>query len=160
MAFTKTKNYNPYQNSNKEYKEIQSFIGVGEYQKALKVTKDIQDKNFTDIPSHLYASYIFEKLNNKAESRFHSKIFDGLLMSILKSGSGKDKRNAFIVITVAEEYDFLSWLNMKTKEQSLVKEDGFRFDVLRVVDKRTQKESDMYFNVHLVFAHLNNMFKK
>jgi hypothetical protein len=78
-------------------------------------------------------------------------MFRGILTSILKSGDGKTPATAFKVIAAPEEYALLNALNFKMTKQSLIENDGKRYDRMDVTDSKTQTKATIYFNIDTPF---------
>jgi len=49
------------------------------------------------------------------------------------------------VINTKEEYSFQNWFNLQLIEQELFQEDGFKFDLMKVSEKNSNEEYDIYF---------------
>jgi len=148
MAYTKTKSYNPYDIKIDVWrKEIKINIEEQNFRKALEIADKILKKRYIDIKTHLYCGYIYEHLNDLAKSDYHYYIYNGLLNSIYFSGDGKSAKTAFIVMEISEEFDLMKWLKLKHSKQSLMVENGYSFDILKVYDNN--KETELFFNIYL-----------
>ena len=74
------------------------------------------------------------------EARIHAKWVDGLMRSVMASGSGKSADDPFVTISVTEEYDLLFMFELTPTNQALMDTDPpvDRFDVVtRGGDKTT-----------------------
>jgi len=157
MAYTKTKSYDPYDVKIDELrKEIKINIEEQNFQKALEIADKILKKRYIDIKTHLYCDYIYKRLNDTAKSDYHYDIYNGLLNSIYFSGDGKSAKTAFIIMEISEEYDLIRWLKLKHSKQSLMVEDGYSFDILKVFDDN--KETELFFNIYLALKRLSEEF--
>lgn len=154
MAYTKTKEYNPYSVKIDELKRSVEFnIEEKNFDKALDIADQILNERFIDIKTHLYCGNIYDKLNNKEKSDYHYKIYNGLLSSIYFSGDGKSARTAFIIIEISEEYDLMKWLEFQHTKQYLMLLDGYSFDIFEVSNDNI--ETELFFNTALALEHLS-----
>ncbi len=161
MAYTKTEDYSPYDIEERDLlKKSLSLIGKLEYDEGLSVLHSIQETNFVNISSHLYCEYVYKLIGDSVKSKYHYKIYKGLLNSIYKSGDGDTPQTAYIVISPKEEYNFLNWFDLKFIEQKWVKENGYSFDIMKFINKKTKKKSEIYFNISLAFNVLNELYNK
>jgi hypothetical protein len=157
MAYTKTKIYDPYDIKFDDMrKKIKLNIKEQNFEKALKIANKILEKRYIDIRTHLYCSYIYEQQGDSVKSNYHYNIYNGLMNSIYFSGDGKNKKNAFIVIEVSEEYDLLNWLKLNFRGQSLIIKDGYSFDVMKVFDENS--ETELFFNIELALKRFSEEF--
>jgi hypothetical protein len=75
-----------------------------------------------------------------------------LIDSIRSSGDGKSPATAWVVISVDEEYAVLRALGFKPSGQSLLRQNGHSYDVMKTKsDDGT--EQTFYFNVDIPFKH-------
>jgi hypothetical protein len=161
MAYTKTKEYSPYESDiGDSLEKALLLIDSLRFEDALSILKYIQDYNFVNIPSYLYCGYIYKELGDALNSEYHYNIYDGLLNSIYNSGDGISPETAYIVITTKEEYDFLAWFGLQCDGQSLLNSDGYSFDMMEVTDPETKENFEIYFNIELAFDILRRSFGK
>lgn len=157
MAYTKRKNYNPYNIEIDELRDkIKSYIEEKKLKQALEVADSILNDRYIDIKTHLYCGYIYKQLDDSIKSAYHQRIYNGLLESIYYSGDGKSAETAFIVIEVSEEYDLLNWLELKFLGQSLIVKDGYSFDIIKAVDEN--REMELFFNIALALKNFSEEF--
>jgi len=122
------------------------------YEKAAEYAGMILDENFAYIEAHLAAAAAYKQMKEPEKEKFHRDIADGLIKSIQDSGDGKSRKTAYVVVSVTEEYTLLKVLGLKPKKQSLTGEDGHKYDMLEVVDKKTAEPSVVYFNIDTFFG--------
>jgi hypothetical protein len=94
-----------------------------------------------DAEAHFHVAMAMSALGRHREAFSHLYSFHGLVQSILESGPGTSKQNAFKVISVSEEYDVLRVLRAELVNQSL----DAPYDVMRV--KIGSEETTLYFDV-------------
>jgi hypothetical protein len=154
MAYTKTKDYNPYNIQIDELRRSIEFnIEEKNFEKALEIADKILDERYIDIKTHLYCGNIYDKLNDEAKSDYHYDIYNGLLSSIYFSGDGKGAKTAFIVIEISEEYDLMRWLEVEHTKQYLMLLDGYSFDIFEVSNDNI--ETELFFNTALALERLS-----
>ncbi len=61
---------------------------------------------------------------------------------------------------VDEEYTLLRFLGYQMQSQGLNKEEGHTFDVLTVINPKTQKTDKLYFNIDKIWAGYEKLFGK
>ena len=155
MAYTKTKDYNPYNVELDELrKEIEFDIEERNFKRALDLANKILNERYIDIKTHFYCGNIYDKLNDKEKADYHYGIYNGLLSSIYFSGDGKSPETAFIVIEISEEYDLMKWLKSEPTKQYLMLQDGYAFDIFAVFND-DNKETELFFNTALALEHLS-----
>jgi hypothetical protein len=79
-------------------------------------------------------------------------VFRGLIDSIRSSGDGKSPATAWVVISVDEEYAVLRALEFKPSGQSLLRQNGHSYDVMKAKND-DGTEQTFYFNVDIPFEH-------
>lgn len=77
-----------------------------------------------DIDAHLLQAIALENLGRREQALIHQRWRRGLVGSILRSGDGRSTDDAWVVISVAEEYALLRALGARPTGQSLL-EGGF-----------------------------------
>jgi hypothetical protein len=107
-----------------------------------------------DIRFHIYMAIAFQKLGRESESEIHIAWSQGLIDSILRSGDGLTADSAFVTISIAEEYEFLSAARLTPTDQSLTPDGRDRFEVT----DEEGTEHVIYFFPELHWARLADMF--
>jgi hypothetical protein len=159
MAYTKTKDYNPYGDDRETRDKMHIAMGKKEYQKAVEHAEKLLSKNFVNIGAHRIAAIAHAELKNDAQSKLHAYVRDGLIQSIKKSGDGKSPNTAFVVIDTSEEYAVMDSLGVKPMRQSLIGEKGHKYDRQDGEDAKDQRVT-LYFNIDRPFQWLADTFKK
>lgn len=158
-GYVYTDMYNPYG----EHELTDSFFNLyynQEYTKAIdvgeKILKD-DPVNTTIIFKMLVCNHVLENIEMKLN---YVHQYYSLLSIIYNTGDGKSAETAFKVIKVSDEYEILKELGLKSNGQALV---GFcdRLDIdqkSQKIEKGQKKIKELYFDVSLPFAYLNNQF--
>ncbi|CAN5274303.1 hypothetical protein BH20ACI2_BH20ACI2_00980 [soil metagenome] len=134
----------------KAYIAMVKALNDKNFKEAVRIASEIQKTNFVDMNSHVVASMAYQGLGDAKKSKFHEGVYLGLINSILNGGDGNSTKTAYIVISIAEEFALLDALDLKRTSHSAITEDGRKYDVLTVTDKKTNETSKVYFNTDLV----------
>jgi hypothetical protein len=159
LAYTETKQYNPYGGSLDARDAMFALLNAKEYEKAVVASEKILSSNYLDINSHFVAYVANRNLKHAEKADYHKYVFLNLLKSISTSGDGKTMETAFLVISVDEEYALLNFMELQPVGQQKVEENGHNYDKMTAKDPKTKKISTYYFNVDKPFNWLRNRFK-
>jgi len=107
---------------------------------------------WTDFLAHIIAQLAFEKLGKHEDSEREKDIVGGLARSISAGHKGTSASDAFVAVSVAEEYRSLFLLGWSSNGQSLVRQDGHVFDVFKVTDRKSGAAREVWFNIDLFFG--------
>lgn len=156
-AYAASAGYDPYYRGGDDEKQLTSALKTSDCPKVVSTANRILDANFTNITAHVLAASCARKLNDDSSAQYHRKVAQGLLASIARSGDGQSAQTAYVVISVDEEYAFLSTGGYRIKGQSLLQYGQHECDAIDVVDgSGTQKT--IYFNVDRPWAWLAQKF--
>lgn len=109
------------------------------------------DENFALMSAHTVALRLLVPEKSDPRRQLHSKAGLGLMRAVLEQVEKKGTALIFPVLAVSEEYFFLNVLELKSKEQSLVEEDGRFYDVLKCVNPKGEM-LELWFDVTPLFA--------
>jgi hypothetical protein len=124
----------------------------GDWTAALDSAKRALDRDYASPIAHFDALSAYRSLDKPDEAAFHEKILDALLDSIRQSGDGKGPETAYFVVSVQEEYIFLSRvLHLRSVSQAMAQKDGHTYDRLTVSDPSTGQTQDIWFNADYDF---------
>lgn len=160
MAYTQTKDYSAYGIDGQVRSKMFELLDQKKYAEAVKAAEDVLKTNYVEMNAHFVAWIAHEELKNTEKSAFHKQVFNGLVESILAGADGKTPKTAFTVICVPEEYVILSVLKIRRTSQSVVNEDGHKYDLLVVTDPETKAEGKIYFNIDIVWKGYEKMLGK
>jgi len=161
LAYTKTPEYSGYElGISDSLKEIESYFEEDKYREAEGVLVNVLSTHFVNIRAHMLGGYLYNQLGDSIKSQYHYGIYDSLLTSIYYSGDGNTPRSAYIVISTKEEYAFLNWYGLRSREQSLIYEDDHSFDLLKAKDEEAKDAFDIYFNIDLVLNNLRSSLRQ
>jgi len=152
------------------YADLPSFMGSGDDDDRAAMFKALQasdwpaveaaarrviDAMYVDGAAHFMLGVALDK-QGKPDGARERAIGTGLLESI-ETGDGLSYDTAFTVITVAEEYDLMSYIGVSLDTQALSQHDGHTFDVMTTKDD-SGKTAVYYFNIDREWAAENRMF--
>jgi tetratricopeptide (TPR) repeat protein len=135
----------------KSRKAIQAALKAGDWQEALAAANKALDANYVDGDAHMAAMLAYTKLGQPDEAKREQAIAVAIVKSIMKSGDGKSPEQAFVVISVAEEYALLAALQYRPAQQRLVQTGGHAYDALDTVGPDGAKVT-FYFLIDRVLA--------
>jgi hypothetical protein len=160
MAFTETKQYDPYGEDLKTRGAMSEALEKEDYAKAAELAEKIMKEKYVDLRAHLVASRAYSALKKEEQAKYHKYVFDGLLQSILKSGDGKSPATAYVVIGTDEEYVVLGASGIRRTAQALIGEKDQKFDRVDGIDLESKERVTRYFNITRQFSWLEQQFKK
>jgi hypothetical protein len=67
--------------------------------------------------------------------------------TVLASANGTGPSDAYVVISVAQEYEILRLLGLESQGQEFHLVDGQPYDVIHAVDPQTQETRDVWFDI-------------
>ena len=152
--------YDDYRANNKlpdttdQKKAMNKALNAKDYRTALENAERVLASNFVDMDAQMvgYAANLELKIKDKAE--FHKFVFQGLLKSILDSGTGKAPETGWHVIDAHEEYVFLRAMGVTVPvSQSSIRKNGHAYDEIRFKDPKTGGMQIVYFNVDVPASH-------
>lgn len=160
MAFTETEEYSYSGPDKAEQAKFLKPFNDKKYKDALKQAEAFMEKNYVDANAHYVAYNAAKELKDDKKAEFHKTVLLGLLNSIKSGNDGLSEKTPFYVITINEEYTLLTFLGYQRGAQSLRHSDGHSFDVLTATDLKTNKQTQFFFNIDVVWAAEMKLFGK
>ncbi len=158
IAYTDTDDYTPLGCKDGRDELFKAF-NEKKYKEAVKFAEKVMETCYIEMNAHYIASISHSELKNQEKSEFHKKVYLNLVKSIITDGDGKSAKTAWTVISVDEEYAVLSALGFRRTVQSLINENGSKYDVLEAFNIENKEETaKFYFNVDIVFKGYSKMF--
>lgn len=71
--------------------------------------------------------------------------------TVLASAGGTGANDAYVVSSVAQEYEILRLLGLQSQSQQLHRINGRSFDVVRAVNPRTEEAREVWFDISRFF---------
>ena len=155
-AATKS-DYNPYQFS--LLHELNEALGKEDLEEAASII----DKQLSDDPTNLQFYEHKMMLQIKQYGRDSKEADDAffqvfmLSSAILSSGDGLSKESAIHVINIGDEYAILNMYGLSLKMQSLIVEEGQKYDKMDLEPNKYGWES-LYFNISIRETELKKLF--
>ncbi len=160
MAYTRTSDYDPYDGTSQDLRsEMDAAFNNNDFSTAIDLAKKLVKRDPMQTDAYIVLDVSYEQTGDTAKSRFHHFVANGLIQSVLASGSGRTRENAFTVISTDEEYIVLNYLGVKLIQQALVEEAKHSYDVMTVKDPDADSSYELYFNIDLPMRALNRQFK-
>lgn len=159
LAYTETKQYNPYGGDREMRKAMFAALNGKQFDQALLSSEKILAANYLDINAQLSAYVANRELGHADKADYHKNIARQLLKSISDSGDGKTIATAFVVISTDEEYAMFNYMGVRPTAQALIEEQTHHYDKMTVTDPKTEQEVTYYFNIDKPFNWLGNSLK-
>jgi hypothetical protein len=148
-AFAETSHYEPYSSTWREdVEKVGKDFQNGKFKEAeAALVKLLERERFMRIDGHAMAAAIYEKLGATEKARKHQDFLEGLTSALMIPGHGKSFEKPFEVLFIEEEYFVLGSFGLEVKQQSLIEQDGHRFDVLTTHATAGKPAQEFYFNI-------------
>lgn len=98
----------------------------------------------------LFGLYVcHQKLMNLREAENFQFLYFALIGTILQTGSGKNKEEAFVVVNISDEYEIISTLNKEIKKQKTINHETDCLKLKKGEDKALNAIKKLYFNISI-----------
>lgn len=149
--------YSPYSNKIAISQELRSLYKEEKYEEGVKVGTALVPNNPLDINVNWYLAMCYYNLKNYEMYEKYMSIYRCIMLGIVSTGDGDEPKTAYVVITVDDEAEVMYYLSYKKDKQELIDVDGHTFDKITGIDKDTNEDLVVYFNIDLPFASLTGM---
>jgi hypothetical protein len=146
-AYAASPHYQPYGPPPEARSAMFDAFKTGDYAKASALAESVLVEVYVDIRAHKIAELSYRHLADEDRATLHNRWAVGLLRSILSSGDGKSPETAYVVISVEEEYDLMSALGLKLKQQALVHQGDHDYDRMEVSANGKDRPQVLFFNI-------------
>ncbi len=151
-------NYSPYGHTESADKFYELYKNE-KFKKALKAGEKAFAENPVNMTLVFRLAVTHLALGNKNQARKLADLYYKIMDVILSSGDGQSIQSAYVVISVADEYEIVAEHKLQVKKQQLIG----HTDVL-TFDKKSQKNRKkkikaLYFDVTFPLNYLANSFK-
>ncbi len=146
LAYARSERYRPYSRYPDEEPAMKQALDARDWRAVLEIAESALARNYVRARPHFWAMTASGNLGRAADAAHHRAVMEGLLRSIAASGDGRTPATAMIVIDVQEEYDVMTFLNVTSRGQGLVREAGRVLD-RHDVEARDGARSILYFDV-------------
>lgn len=155
--YAQTGSYSPFDDSKEA---MFAAVGSKEFEKARSLAEEALKRNYLNVDAHFVEAFACGKLKDEACAAHHKYVARGIIDSILGSGDGKSPETALFVISVGEEYVVARVLGVRVVKQAMEHKNGHAYDVLTVADAKTNAESALYFDIDVIAAAEERLFRK
>ncbi|HEX8961250.1 MAG TPA: DUF4919 domain-containing protein [Geobacteraceae bacterium] len=155
--YAQTSAYTPFDDSKEA---MFAALNTSDFEKARSLAEEALKKNYLNVDAHFVAAFACGKLKDETCAAHHKYVARGVIDSILGSGDGKSPETALFVISIGEEYVVARVLRLRVVNQSLEHKNGHAYDVLTVADVKTNAESTLFFDIDVITAAEERLFRK
>ena len=159
LAYAESEYYSPY--GAVVSGQIDELISSGSFEDACYLVSDNIYNYLGDLEFLYYAFIAFNKIGDE-NAGFFQYVFWGIIESIDNSGDGLSYETAFHVVSVREEYIYMSMHDIIHGGQSLQDDSGHLYDVFEVMPNPEAEVEfageNIYFNIDLVMGYLSDLF--
>lgn len=149
MAYTESEDYNPSESNHDARIAMSTAFVMLNSPGALKISSKMLEKNYTDIYAHYGMAVGNKNMGDDEKADFHKFVFQGLFDSVRGVVDGKSAGKAFVVISSDEEDALIYFLGLSVKSKVLLDEGSRAYDKIVVIDPKTGKPYDLYFQIDI-----------
>lgn len=160
MLYSQTQFYIPYADETRKkirLKVIEVFK-KGKYEKTLKLSEEVFEKDYMDMNMHYMCMMSYNKLENKEMEAFHKFVLNALIDSIVSFGDGRSAETAYKVISTREEEFILTILGYVIKRREEVRTKNHALDKIFTSSLDGNKNKILYFNKDVPNKWLNKKY--
>ena len=151
-------NYHPYGATETEKKFNDAFKRGDSLNQLLPLAQDVLNENPVNLDLFYRMIISANRAKDKNTAILWAKIYVSFLEVIYASGTGKDCQNAFVVISVDDEYRIAADLGLRVSKQALIGTcDRLQFS--RKGQKRKNRIKTLFFNVQMPLSYLSGAFE-
>lgn len=136
---------------------IHAAYAAHDWQGVLTAAAKVLDIDYVDGEAHLASSIAYGELGKADDAAREQKIAVAIFKSMMSNGDGQSPEHAFVVISVAEEYELMSARKRHVTSQSLSRQGGHAYDVLTTAGANGDAAT-FYFQIDRVMAAESRMF--
>ena len=146
--------YNPYGTDSKNFDKFKEYFQKSNYEKALPFVLNMLEKDPMDLKMTYYAIICYHYIEDSANKAIMQVRYENLLLSLFRSGDGKTRETAFVVMRISDEYEAMRNMGVENTSQALSGD----------CDVMTLKKNDyglerLYFNIAKPFESMSKMFR-
>lgn len=149
--------YSPYSNKIAISQELRNLYSDEKYEEGVKVGSTLWPDHPLDLNVNWYLAMCYYNLKNYELYEKYMSIYRSIMLAIVSTGDGDEPSTAYIVISVDDEDEVMYYLSYKKDKQELKDIDGHTFDKITGIDKDTDEDLVVYFNIDVPFATLTGM---
>lgn len=133
--------------------QLGTLIREEKYDEVVEIGKSKLREGYVKLDDVYRIALAHYNLENTVEFQKFYTLYLGLMQSLLTLGDGLTAETAYFVMTTSDEYALMSYMGMRSSQQSLVSENGHSYDIL---SGGTEEEGKFafYFNIDVPFGSL------
>lgn len=129
--------------------EMFDLIKQQDFESALILGKMAFDADPLDLKT-LFGLYLcHQHLLNYQEAEQYEFLYFALIGTILNSGTGKNKDEAFVIMNISDEYEIISSLGKEISKHKTIKGNTDCFKLKKGEDKIMNEIKKLYFNISI-----------
>jgi hypothetical protein len=133
-------------------KAIREAQAAPDWEGLLAAANKVLDVDYVDGEAHLAAALAYSQLGKSDDAKREQTIAMGIFKSMMLNGDGKSREHAFVVISIAEEYELMAALrHHRAGVQALHREADHAYDTIEAAGPNGDKVI-FYFQIDRVVA--------
>jgi hypothetical protein len=140
--------YHPYDPTDGQT-EMYRSIEQKEFDAGLIYGQRAFDLDPLDLKTLFGLSLCHYYLNNEAKMDFYLHLYYSLIATILETGNGSSEKDAFVVMSISDEYEIVNSFQKKIKKQKLINGNTDLLFLEKSKDKTLNFLKKLYFNIEL-----------
>ena len=158
-AYALSDEYDPFYQKNgidAAIRETRQAAEAEDWQATLEAATQVLDMNYMHLETHWHLVNACSRTGQQAQAVPHQHFLRSCLRSIHQSGFGQSYPTAYVVISEDEESLFLRFQGamegfVGQRQRRYLEHEGHFFDLVQVRHGKTAEESEIYFNLDLIF---------
>jgi hypothetical protein len=156
-AYTQTANYHPDKPEEETaLTKMQELERNGQYEEIVIYANELLKFSPFNLDALNHQVGAYERLDKQREMTEAVNRWVGIFDSILLSGDGTSFDNAYKIIAFSEEARMLEFLGMTLESRKLVAHNDKTYHFLTVVNPKTNKNYEVYFEITRLFQAFKN----
>ncbi len=133
-------------------KAMRAAHDAHDWQAVLDAANKAIDAVYVDGEAHLQAFLALGQLGQLGDAAREQKIATGIFKSMMPNGDGKSREHAFVVISIAEEYELMAaQRRRRVGSQALIHDKDHSYDMIEAAGADGEK-FELYFQIDRVVA--------
>lgn len=149
--------YSPYSNKIAISQELRALYNDENYEEGIKVGSMLWPDHPLDLNVNWYLAMCYYNTKNYDLYEKYMSIYRCIMLAIVSTGDGDEPKSAYIIITVDDEEEVMYYLSYKKDKLEMLDIDGHTFDKITGIDKDTDEDLVVYFNIDMPYASLTGM---
>lgn len=151
--------YHPYGATENQKLFVEAYNTNESEEKIEKLGFAVLAENPVNLGVLLKMIFLYNKSKSVEKATVFAKMYVSFLEVIYASGTGKDCENAFVVISVDDEYRITADLGLTVIKQALIGSCD-RLTFSKKAQKRKNRIKGLFFNVRMPLSYLSKSYNK